>query len=206
MRSLGHGLLVCVAVCLGFLPAQTEAATISFGSNPALISTTDVAFAPFTIDSSALLTGEITAGFLPVLTLFGPEADNTLPTFEHAGIQYQMLSELGSFDGTIILDPAILLSGAHPGTNYLLAISQEPVRFSIDLNAFETPADDFFAELTQLGCGSGFLHPVDIACGSGEFSASLTLESVPEPGALLLGAIAGAACAARRRLRRSRRP
>lgn len=188
---------VALFVCLGLIPSQAQAAMIGF--NDTLASSNQIFFQPFTISGPTSLTGEVTAGFFPVLTLFGTD-DSATPEFLFGGdgLGYRWLTEFQTFTNTITIDPPFELTLA-TGSRYLLALSQQPFLFSPATGMFES-ADP---ELTALieSCG-GFLD-ANFECGDGTFAGSLTIAetTIPEPGTLSLLAVGGAAAATRRRKR-----
>jgi hypothetical protein len=195
MRLARYVLFACL--CLGLVPIDGSAATISIASSPGevgfdgtLDAGNDVALVPFTIDSPSLFTVEFSAGFFPVLMLFGPVVTPSLPAFSHLGLTYQALLEIQTLDtNSISLTDPFPLAGAS-GTPYLLAITQSPNFYDPFSGFFEAANDPNF--LSDFPDCAGFVDAAGL-CGTGSFIGGIGLQTVPEPGTvslLLLGAVA----------------
>ena len=196
MRLRGRVWLVALVVCLGLLPARSEAALITFDA--ALTASGDIFFQPFITDGPSLLNVSIQTGFFPVLTLF--EADDSLPPeFEHDAFGYRFLTEFQSFTDEITFDEAFELNGP-AGSRYLLALSQQPYLFSPATGTFDSPSADYLELLESCG---GFLNSAN-ECGTGNYAGSFTIDpaAVPEPATLSLVALGAATLALRRRRER----
>lgn len=198
--------LACCAliavVCLGLVPVEGRAATITYPApgvvqfDGSLGQGAEVVLIPFAIDGPSLFTVEFTAGFFPVLMLFGPVIDGSLPVFMHLDSDYQALLEIQTLDTNSInlTDPFPLLDG--PGAQYLLAIAQSPNFYNPFTGVFEGAGDPNFLS-DYPGC-DGFVDASG-ACGNGSFSGTFGLQTVPEPAAVTLLVLGAAATILRRR-------
>ena len=202
MRLRGRLWLVVVFVCLGLMPARSEAAPITLTGT--FTQDSDVVFAALTITETSELILDVTAGFMPIVTLFGPVTDPTQVLIQNGGVSYQWITDFTSFDDSILLNPAWTLQGDSSGTQYLLALSQFPNYFDPIPSAgfpggFAAVNDPDFLRRDFPEC-DGFVDAAG-ACGDGAYSAQFDAvsTSVPEPATLSLLALGGAALVARRR-------